>query len=40
MYETLLEKYRKRYIRKDQLQRFVALGLLSEEEYQRILKEA
>ena len=38
MYEILKKKYKVGYGRKDQLQRYLTLGKLTEEEYQDIIQ--
>ena len=38
MYEMLKKKYKLGYVRKDQLLRYLALGKLTEEEYQDIIQ--
>ena len=38
MYEILKKKYKLGYVRKDQLQRYLTLGKLTEEEYQDIIQ--
>lgn len=40
MYEQLKQRYLRGYLRKDQLVRYVALGKLTEEQYQQILAQA
>ena len=37
MFEVLKEKYQKNFVRKDQLLRYVALGKITQEEYQKII---
>lgn len=37
MFETLKKRYEQKYVRKDQLQQYVALGLLTEEEFLKII---
>lgn len=39
MFESLKERYEKNWCRKDQLQRFVLLGAINQEEYERITGE-
>lgn len=39
LFERLREWYPKRYVRKDQLRRYVQLGALTEEEYEEITGE-
>lgn len=39
MFELLKEKYQKNFVRKDQLLRYVALGKITQEEYQKIVEE-
>lgn len=38
MFEALKKKYVSKYIRKDQLKRFVTLGYITEDEYFEIIK--
>lgn len=38
MYEILKKKYKLGYVHKDQLQRYLTLGKLTEEEYQDIIQ--
>lgn len=38
MYEILKKKYKLGYVRQDQLLRYLALGKLTEEEYQDIIQ--
>lgn len=38
MYEILKKKYKLGYVRKDQLQRYLELGKLTEEEYLDIIQ--
>ncbi len=37
MFEVLKEKYQKNFVRKDQLLRYVMLGKITQEEYQKII---
>lgn len=37
MFETLKKRYEQKYVRKDQLRQYVALGLLTEEEFLKIV---
>ena len=37
MFETLKQRYEQRYVRKDQLRQYVVLGLLTEEEFLKIV---
>ena len=37
MFELLKEKYQKNFVRKDQLLRYVALGKITKEEYEKIV---
>ncbi len=39
MFELLKEKYQKNFVRKDQLLRYVALGKITKEEYEKIVEE-
>lgn len=39
MFELLKEKYQKNFVRKDQLLRYVALGKITKEEYEKIVAE-
>lgn len=39
MFETLRDRYEKNWCRKDQLQRYVALGVITAEEYKLITAE-
>ncbi len=38
MYEILKERYKKNFVRKDQLLRYVALGKITQQEYQQIIQ--
>lgn len=38
MYEILKKKYKLGYVRKDHLQRYLALGKLTKEEYEDIIQ--
>ena len=37
MFELLKMRYQKNFVRKDQLLRYVALGKITQEEYQKII---
>ncbi len=37
MFELLKEKYQKNFVRKDQLLRYVMLGKITQEQYQKII---
>ena len=37
MFEILKKRYEKNFVRKDQLQRYVELGKLTKEEYEKIV---
>ena len=37
MFETLKQRYEKHFVREDQLRQYVALGLLTEEEFLKIV---
>ena len=39
MYEILKERYKKNFVRKDQLLRYVALNKITQEQYQNIIEE-
>lgn len=39
MYELLKMRYERNFVRKDQLQRYVALGKITQEQYEEIVKE-
>ena len=39
MFEVLKEKYQRNFVRKDQLLRYVAVGKITKEEYQKIVEE-
>ena len=39
MYEILKQKYEKKFVTKDQLIRYVYLGKITKEQYQKIVKE-
>jgi len=39
MYEILKERYKKNFVRKDQLLRYVALGKITQEQYQNIIEQ-
>ncbi len=39
MFELLKEKYQKNFVRKDQLLRYMRLGEITKEEYEKIVKE-
>ena len=39
MFELLKEKYQKNFVRKDQLLRYMALGKITKEEYEKIVEE-
>lgn len=39
MFEVLKTKYTSKYIRKDQLKKFITLGYITEDEYWEIIKE-
>lgn len=38
MFEILKARYERNFVRKDQLQRYVALGKITQEEYEKIIK--
>lgn len=39
MYEILKQRYERNFVRKDQLQRYVALGKITQQQYEQIVKE-
>ena len=39
MYELLKQRYQRNFVRKDQLQRYVALGKITQEQYLEIVEE-
>lgn len=39
MFEILKERYKKNFVRKDQLLRYVALGKITQEQYQNIIEQ-
>ena len=39
MYELLKQRYERNFVRKDQLQRYVALGKITQQQYEQIVKE-
>ena len=39
MFEILKKRYEKNFVRKDQLQRYVVLGKITQEEYEKIVEE-
>lgn len=39
MFEILKKRYERNFVRKDQLQRYVELGKLTKEEYEKIVGE-
>ncbi len=39
MYEILKQRYERNFVRKDQLQRYVTLGKITQEQYEQIVKE-
>jgi uncharacterized XkdX family phage protein len=39
MYEILKQRYERNFVRKDQLQRYVILGKITQEQYEQIVKE-
>ena len=39
MFELLKMRYQKNFVRKDQLLRYVALGKITQEEYEKIVSE-
>ena len=39
MYELLKQRYQRNFVRKDQLQRYVTLGKITQEQYEQIVKE-
>lgn len=38
MYEILKQRYERNFVRKDQLQRYVALGKITQQQYQQIIE--
>ncbi len=40
MYEILKQRYQRNFVRKDQLLRYVALGKITQEEYQNIIQQS
>jgi len=39
MYEILKQRYERNFVRKDQLQRYVTLGKITQQQYEQIVKE-
>ena len=39
MFEILKQRYKKNFVRKDQLQRYVKLGRITQEQYLEIIEE-
>jgi len=39
MFELLKMRYERNFVRKDQLQRYVALGKITQQQYEQIVKE-
>ncbi len=39
MFEILKQRYERNFVRKDQLQRYVTLGKITQEQYEQIVKE-
>ncbi len=39
MFERLKQRYERKFVRKDQLQRYVVLKKITQEEYEKIVKE-
>ena len=39
MYELLKQRYERNFVRKDQLQRYVTLGKITQQQYEQIVKE-
>ena len=39
MFEILKQRYQRNFVRKDQLQRYVALGKITQQQYEQIVKE-
>ncbi len=39
MFEILKQRYQRNFVRKDQLQRYVTLGKITQEQYEQIVKE-
>lgn len=39
MFEILKQRYERNFVRKDQLQRYVALGKITQQQYEQIVKE-
>lgn len=39
MFEILKERYKKNFVRKDQLLRYVVLGKITQEQYQNIIEQ-
>ena len=39
MYELLKMRYERNFVRKDQLQRYVTLGKITQQQYEQIVKE-
>ena len=39
MYELLKTRYERNFVRKDQLQRYVTLGKITQQQYEQIVKE-
>ena len=38
MFEILKQRYERNFVRKDQLQRYVALGKITQQQYQQIIE--
>ena len=39
MFKILKQRYERNFVRKDQLQRYVTLGKITQEQYEQIVKE-
>ena len=39
MFEILKQRYERNFVRKDQLQRYVTLGKITQQQYEQIVKE-
>ena len=39
MFEILKQRYKRNFVRKDQLQRYVILGKITQQQYEQIVKE-
>ena len=39
MYEILKQRYERNFVRKDQVQKYVTLGKITQEQYEQIVKE-